>query len=126
MSSILKSPSGAVYRIFLTPELDVGKHVAVLDLVLQRLGREKDETNLMDPTGKLHGYQPYIFAASDFSQGTQKSVFGELRTIPLDRLKMECIVKVKGVSVSPTSGYEFDNLALEITTKTSVKARSKK
>lgn len=130
LSSILKSPRGVAYRLFLSPELDTGKHIVVVDLVLQKLGSENGGTNLLDSTGRLHGYQPYIFAASDFSQGAQKSVFGGIRTIALDRLNMKLIIKVKDSSVSPTTnsqtpGYQFDTLTLEITTDNTTKGRSK-
>lgn len=133
MSSVLKSPHGVAYRFFLSPEFDTGRHIVVLDLVLQKLGSKKNESNLLDSTGKLHGYQPYIFAASDFANGAEKSVFGGVRTIVLDRPKMKFVIKVKDATVSTTSSssqapsFQFDALTLEIiadeaTTQTSRKA----
>jgi len=128
LSSILKSPQGISYRIVLSPEVDTGKHVVVMDLMLQKLGNTKSEGNLLDPTGQLHGYQPYTFAASDFSKGIQKSAFGEIRVIALDRLKMKLTIKVKDAGVSPifssseVAAYQFDALTLEITTNEMAKA----
>jgi len=132
-SSLLKLPGGATYRISLIPELDVSKHVVVLDLVLQRAGIRRDDTNLLDSTGKLHGYQPYFFAASDFVHGAQKSVYGELRVIDLHQHGMEMHIKVAAVNVEPTLAsssqrpdYQFDNLTLEITTENRAERSSEK
>src|ERR1035441_3396478 len=83
----LKSPRGATYRLSLIPDFDIGKHVVVLELVLQRRGRKRDDSNLLHPTGKLHGYQPYSFAASDFARGAQNSIYGDLRVIDLRELQ---------------------------------------
>ncbi len=131
-STLLKSPNGATYRLSLVPELDVGKHVVVLYLVLQKASRKKDDSNLLDSTGKLHGYQPYFFAASDFTRGAQKSAYGELRVIDLHQLGMEIRVKVAGVNVEPTltsssqgPGYQFSNLTLEIATQSLNEGSSK-
>ena len=123
-SFLLKSPRGVTYRLSLVPELDMGKHVVVLDLILQKPDEKDDDSNLLDSTGKLHGYQPYFFAASDFAGGVQKSAYGELRVIDLRKLGMQMRVKVADVHVEPTPagpsqqpGYQFDNLTLEVTTQ---------
>ena len=123
-SFLLKAPSGVTYRLSLIPEFDVRKDVVVLELVLRKLGETGDGSNLLDVTGKLHGYQPYFFAASDFAGGAQKSIYGNLRVIDLPRLGMEMRIKVAGVNVVPTSssssqgvGYKFDDLTLEIATQ---------
>src|SRR5450631_3232189 len=57
-SFVLKSSRGITYRLSLVPELDVRKNVVVLDLFLQIPGQTEDDPNLLDSTGKLHGYQP--------------------------------------------------------------------
>ena len=131
-SLLLKSPRGATYRLSLIPDFDIGKHVVVLELVLQRRGRKRDDSNLLDPTGKLHGYQPYSFAASDFARGAQNSIYGDLRVIDLHQLGMELRVKVTGVNVEPTPtnsskapGYQFDDLTLQITTQSVAGGTSK-
>jgi hypothetical protein len=132
-SFLLKSPRGVTYRLSLVPEPDVKKHVVVLDLVLQKPGQTEDDPNLLDSTGNLHGYQPHIFAASDFAGGAQKSAYGESRVIDLPKLGMQMRVKVSDVHVEPTSagssqglGYQFDDLTLEMTTQSVAEGRSNK
>jgi len=123
-SFLLKSSRGVTYRLSLVPDYDVEKHVVVLGLVLQRPSEREDDMNLLDSTEKLHGYQPYDFAASDFAEGAQKSIYGESRIIDLPKLGMHIRVKVADVHVEPTSaggsqvlGYQFEELTLEITTQ---------
>ena len=123
-SILLKSPRGKTYRLSLIPELDIEKHAVVLDLVLQGPDRRGDDSNLFDTTGKLHGYQPFFFAASDFVRGPQNSSYGGLRVIDLHQLGMRMRVKVAEVNVEPTapnsshaSGYQFNDLTLQITTQ---------
>lgn len=133
-SFLLKLPRGVTYQLSLVPDLDVKKHVVVLDLVLQKPGQTEDEPNLLDSTGSLHGYQTYVFAASDFAGGAQKSVYGESRVIDVPKLGMQIHVKVAEVHVEPTSGgsgqgsgdYQFDVLTLTITTQSLAKQRSNK
>ena len=102
----------------------MGKRVVALHLILQRPDERDDDSNLLDSTGKLRGYQPYYFAASDFAGGVQKSAYGELRVIDLRKLGLQMRVKVADVHVEPTPanpsqrfGYQFDNLTLEVTTQ---------
>jgi hypothetical protein len=123
-SFLLKSSRGITYRLSLIPDIDVGKHVVVLDLALQRPGEGADGTNLLDSTGKLHGYQPYVFAASDFAGGAQRSAYGDSREIVLQKLGVALHIKVADVHVETTPtgsfqtlGYQFDDLILEITTQ---------
>lgn len=132
-SFLLKAPSGVTYQLSLVPELDVKKHVVVLDLLLQKPGQTEDDPNLLDSTGKLHGYQPYVFAASDFAGGIQKSAYGESRVIDLPKLGMQMRVKVADAHVESASagssqglGYQFDDLTLEITTQSLAEGRSNK
>ena len=120
-SFLLKSPRGDTYRLSLVADFDVRRHVVTLDLVLQRPGKNVHDSNLLDSTGNLHGYQPYVFAASDFAGGAQKSAYGESRVIDLRKLGMEMHVRVAEVHVEPTSedsaqglGYQFHDLTLEI------------
>jgi hypothetical protein len=108
------------YVISLQPDVDANHHVVVLTLVLHRPGDRADAPNLLDPTGKVHGYQRYTFAASDFEHGVKRSAYGERRTIDLARLGMEVRIRVNraAVRVIPPSAagisYEFDELALRI------------
>jgi len=132
-SSLLKSPTGTMYRLSLIPDLDVGKHIVVLDLVLQRAGRHKDDSNLLDSTGKLHGYQQYDFAASDFAHGAPNSIYGDTRVIDLPQLGIKIRIKVVAVNVEPTTsfsaetpGYQFNDLTLRVTAKKLAKVDSMK
>jgi hypothetical protein len=132
-SILLQSSRGTAYRLSLIPELDLGRHVVVLDLVLQRSGRRRDDSNLLDSTGKLHGYQMYNFAASDFARGAKNSAYGDLRVFDLHQLRIEMRVKVADVNVEPTSpnssgssGYQFNDLKLQITTQSLAEGNSKK
>jgi hypothetical protein len=116
-------PSGAKYRLSLIPQLDAGDHVVVLELELRGRETEPDNSNFLD-TGKLHGYQPYFFAASDFARGIQKSVYGQSRVIELHRLGMKMRITVGRVSVKPIEHrssdslqYEFRDLVIQVTTE---------
>jgi hypothetical protein len=109
---LLKSPHGVTYQLSLVPDGDD------LVLTLEKPGRRPDQSNLLDWTGRLHGYQPYDFGAWDFVNGVPKSIYGESRVIKLRKLGMEMRVKVVEVHVEPTadeSGYQFEDLTLEIT-----------
>jgi hypothetical protein len=121
-SALVKSPTGTTYRISLVPDFDVARHVVVLELVLRRPGGGNG--NLFDPTGRLHGYQQYDFAASDFIHGPDQSIYGDTRTINLPQLRMAIQVRVEVVKVEPTSQqsvesmpYEFDTLVLQVRTE---------
>lgn len=121
---LLRSPHGITYQLSLVPDSDGYGNVIVLDLFLQKPGVKPDHSNFLDWTGKLHGYQPYVFAASDFAGGAQKSMYGESRKIDLPKLGMQMRVKVLDVHVEPTPeasaqvpNYQFDDLSLEITTQ---------
>ncbi len=123
-SLLLKSPAGLAYRLSLVPDFDVGRHVVVLDLLLQRSDAKNTNANLVDPTGRLHGYQPYVFAASDFAHGTKKSIYGDTRVMNLEKLGIAIRAKVVDVKVKPTPvgsrqelPYQFDSLTLEISTQ---------
>jgi hypothetical protein len=129
-SVLLKSPRGAVYRVSLIPEFDVGNHAVVLDLVLQEIGKRKKGLNLLDSRGKLHGYQPYFFAASDFTHGAQNSEYGILRVIDLQKLGIELLVTVFDVHVESTTAtslgaprYRFGDLTLQIRTESRAETR---
>jgi hypothetical protein len=121
---LVKSALGASYRLSLVPDFDVSDDVVVLQLVLARTDGIAEERNLLDATGRLHGYQPYYFAASDFARGAKNSMYGDSRHIDVPQLGIMIQAKVAVVHVKPTSGgiaqtagYEFDDLTLEITTQ---------
>jgi hypothetical protein len=123
-SVFLKSPSGAKYQLSLIPQFDVENHVVVLELVLRQAEEKVGDSNLLDVTGRLHGYQPYFFAASDFAQGAQRSIYGRSRVIDLPRLGMKMTITVTNVNVKPiesrSSGplhFQFDDCVLQISTQ---------
>lgn len=120
---VLKAPSGKAYRLSLVPDRDIRNHVVVLELVLQKKAGRNDP-NLLDWTGKLHGYQPYSFAASDFARGPQNSTYGDERVIESRKLGMRIRVEVVAVNVEPIGEntseslpYQFDELTLRVTTQ---------
>jgi hypothetical protein len=121
LSSIpIRSSAGAVlYDLSLEPDFDVGHHVVVLNLVLRGPADSSDSPNRFDPTSKAHGYQKYVFAASDFSNGIQKSMYGKKRTIELDSSGVEVQIDVQAATVSAvpaTRGgeHQFVRLTLRV------------
>ncbi len=113
----IKSIDGnTAYILSLEPDLDVGNHVVTVELVLQRPNDKAGASNLLDPTGKLHGLQSYDFAANDLAQGGPKSVFGQKRIVRVDRLHLVIRVVVSGAAVHPiaSSNYQIDELTLNV------------
>lgn len=120
-SALLRSPRGTAYQLTLVPDFDAGHHVVVLELFLRKPGKNTSSLNLLDPSGHVHGYQRYDFAASDFVNGAQKSRYGETRVVTLPRLGMEVLIKVTEVHVKPITEnqvqgmeYQFGDLTLQI------------
>ena len=123
-SSLLKSSAGVTYRLSLVPDLDVGNHVVVLELFLQKSAGTNGDANLLYPSGRWHGYQPFFFAASDFAHGAKKSSYGDTRVMNLPKLGITIRAKVVDVNVKPTPAgspqelpCQFDSLTLEISTQ---------
>jgi len=87
-----------------------------LELVLRRPGDKPDAPNLLDPTGKRHGLQAYVFSANDLTQGPDKSAFGERRIVSPKTLRLVVRIAVSKAAVSPFSpgDYQFDALDLQI------------
>ena len=73
--------SGATYRLTLTPHPSVHGVVSDIELVLQRQADPANAPNLLDPPGNWPGYQPYIFAATDFKAGAAAALYGASRSI---------------------------------------------
>jgi hypothetical protein len=105
-----------VYVLSLEPDFDVGHHIVVLELVLRGPHDKTDAPNRLDPTGRAHGYQAYIFGGRDFTQGAKKSLYGEKRTVFLKNLGLVVQITVSKATVSPVSadGYQFDALTLQV------------
>jgi hypothetical protein len=113
----IKSANGSTaYVLSLEPDFDVGHHVVTLELVLRRPGENNDAHNLLDPTGRRHGLQPYDFAADDLAMGVQKSALGKKRIVSLKNLALVVRMAVSKATVSPTSAgnYQLDALNVEI------------
>lgn len=104
------------YALSLEPDFDAGRHIVTLDLVLRRPNDKTQSRNLLDPTGRRHGLQPYDFAADDLAQGVQKSAFGENRTVFLRSLGLVVRIAISKATVSPISvgNYQLDALDLQI------------
>lgn len=120
----LVGPNRARYTLRLIPENDTHHHVVVLTLALTRRDDQGLKSNLLEPPGRWHGYQPYIFAASDFAQSVNGPLGKHMRTIDLPKLDMQIEVTIVGVKIERTSlatsgeiPYQFADLTLEITTK---------
>jgi hypothetical protein len=113
----IKSADGTTaYVLSLEPDFDVERHVVTLELVLRHPGDKPDAGNLLDPTGRRHGLQPYEFAADDLAQGVQKSAFGEKRTVRLKSLGLVVRMTLSKAMVSPISAgnYQLDSLDVQI------------
>ncbi len=130
----LIAPDGTKYTLRLIPGDDVGHHVVVLDVSLSRSNGKESKSNLLEPHGTWHGYQPYIFVASDFAQTGNSSQGQNTRTIDLPALGMQVEIAVTRVKVDPTPPsssskelpYQFTDLSLEITTKNLPRQSSEK
>ena len=109
------------YRFALIPDPDVERHLVVFELSLEGAGHAWRANNLLDPTGRVHGYQKWTFAASDFAHGTENSGYGATRTIDLPNRGLTVQIDVVRVAVRPipaTSNmparYRFTGLTLRV------------
>ena len=108
----VKSPTGTTAYLFtLEPEYNIIDKVVVLELVLRRPGDNSDAVNRLDLTRHIHGYQSYVFAASDFVDGQQKSIYGPTRIIRRDKLGLMVRIDVAGAVVRDGG---FDELRLKV------------
>ena len=120
---LLRSHDRRIFKLTLFQDMDTYKQAIVLELILHNYGKSDiDEPNLFDPTGKLHGYQKYDFAALDFTKGIRKSLYGDRRELLVRGSKLRMFVKIVKVGVkkvpeiNPGSPeYRFNNLVLDIT-----------
>ncbi len=116
---------GKTYRFRLRPESDVHDDLVGFALVLERASRSWRGSNLLDPTGRVHGYQKWTFAASDFVHGPGKSLGGITRTVNLPNLGLTVQIDVVRSAVKPTPAtsdmpvnYRFTSLTLEVRART--------
>lgn len=113
----IKSVGGeTLYVLSLEPDFDVGHRVLTLELALRHPSDKPDAPNLLDPTGRRHGLQPYDFAASDLAHGIDNSAFGRKRTVRLKTLGLVVRITVSKTAVRPISAgnYQLDALELQI------------
>jgi hypothetical protein len=113
----LYSPSKSnLYVLSLEPEVDVGKHVIGIDLVLRDAKKPKAGENLLNPSGKWHGLQPYSFTARDLLDGADRSAFGAHRTITVTSEGLDIRIHVLDVSVNTLldGTHQIDKLSLSI------------
>jgi hypothetical protein len=113
----LYSPSNKkLYILSLEPELDVGRYVVGVDLVLRDAEEAKTDENLLSPAGNWHGLQPFNFMASDLLHGADKSAFGARRTIKVTSRRLNVAIQIldSKVRTSPEGTHEIDELKLSI------------
>jgi hypothetical protein len=113
---LLCSPDGRIYRVFLEPDFDVQHGVAVLNLVLQPVSSRSENTNLLVVNERWHGYQPFTFAAMDYANGAEHSVFGIQRRIAVRNSEMQLIADMREVKVGADGpdATKFLRLSLQI------------
>jgi hypothetical protein len=124
--SIETSKKSEFYDFSLEPEFDIRHRLIVLTLALHRPGQEASAPNLLYENPNWLGYQPFIFAASDFVSGASKSLYGKCRKIDLEKLGFEVRIEVEKAVVNAipetVAGgyrYQFDELKLQITVRNS-------
>jgi len=119
---VRKTSGQIAYALSLEPQTDAARHVIGLELVLHNAHAEKDGgDNLLYRSPLWHGYQSFIFAASDFVHGPEKSTYGRVRQFHLDRLRIDVRLEVSAATVAPVisapSGpkcFEFGTFDLKV------------
>jgi hypothetical protein len=113
----LNSPANkTIYTLSLEPDLDVGKHVIVVDLVLRDADAPRSNDNLLSPAKNWHGLQPYNFAASDLLHGADRSAFGARRSIKITSRELDIEIQIMDVKLRalPDGTQEIDELKLAV------------
>jgi hypothetical protein len=141
-SIAIKTTDGrTAYVLSLEPESrDAGNRLDQVELILRRAHSRPGSQNLLAPAGNWHGLQAYDFPGRDLAQGTQKTVFGEKRTIVVERLglKVQIVLLSAKVSLIPLLGglppcdrvpkpnppcespdFQIDSLVLRVTVENS-------
>lgn len=125
LSLPIKDKLGAVvYVLRLDPLTDVGRHVITFSLELQRSSDSPDAPNLLDPTGRTHGYQRWDFAASDLANGAKNSIYGISRTMHLEKLGLDVQANITNAVVIPikeAQGAEFKSQFRELRLQVRIK-----
>lgn|SRR5579862_1928033 len=117
---VLSSPADlARFSASLVADGDVSGRPVVVDLVLRRSTKEADTRNILEPSGNWHGAQPFIFAASDFRQGPENSIYGRSRVFHIQEIAADVLVEVTEAVVnqngSATFCCSFERLTMTVT-----------
>ena len=101
-SLIFLSPSDKKeYKLTLDPDFDVSGSIITLTLLLQEDASPEDSPNLLETTPGEHGYQKYIFVASDFRNWPERtqSPYGSTRTIFAKKIKSSITASVRDAKI---------------------------
>ncbi len=113
----------AAYVLVLEPSLDIKNNIVGIDVVMRRPGAAREARNLLEPPYRWHGYQQYMFAASEFKSGPNGSTFGATRNIVIKNRKLSLKFTVVDVATKSTdvpslpNDYAFNKLVLDIEVK---------
>jgi hypothetical protein len=91
-----------------------------IELEVKEPGVRHSPTNLLEPSGYWHGYQPFMFMGWDYAKGPGTSTFGAVRTTRRGNIVITTTVKDVTVSVAKqraadgTIVYQLDRLSLVV------------
>jgi hypothetical protein len=113
---IYSSNGTELYVLSFEPQVDVGKRVIGIDLVLRDVKNSKKNENLLNPPDIWHGLQPYSFMAQDLLHGANESAFGRERSIAVRSRGLHFTVELLDAKVSASSdgAHQIDHLKLSI------------
>jgi hypothetical protein len=115
-TTIIDPASGITYEARLAADRDVEQRVVVIDLILTRQGSALDGHNLLEPTGRWHGAEPFSLIAAEMKGGAP-SRFGLSRQIPIqgsDGLLIMNIQKVEVTGCVMQANCAFSTVTVEV------------
>lgn len=118
----INGPHGSSYQLALEPQEDLNGNVIGLNLDVVRLGM-KTLGNVLEINDKVHGYQPFNFAASDFERGAPNSIYGKTRQVQNKKLKILITIDVLDSQIEPTSHsnnyyrFQFGSMTFRVDVK---------
>jgi hypothetical protein len=121
LSHDIASPKGTCIA-FLEKGPDQAGNLVQLQLGL-RCPKVAGKADLLERSAPRPGYQAFMFAASDMTNGAEKSAFGVTRVIRVPQAKMSIRIKIDSVQVSKidgstdTYGYKFDALHIRVSSE---------
>ena len=117
-AEIKDGATGVPSNLTLLPDGDGAGNPIVLDLVLTRADAPGNGTNLLEPGSNWHGSEPFSFSASEFKHGSDSSVSGSKRVIPMHDTRRVLVVNIQDVQLAGcrTCGVElsFGGLKLSV------------